>query len=58
MLWKNEGESLEDYLDNRVFADAKSVTLTADPEEIEGFSTFLERYRKAMPLEMLAPEVL
>ena len=42
----------------RVFADAKSVTLTADPEEIEGFSTFLERYRKAMPLEMLAPEVL
>ena len=26
--------------------------------DIEGFSAFLERYRKAMPLEMLAPEVL
>jgi hypothetical protein len=58
MLQKTEGESLEDYLDNRVFADAKSVSLTADPADIEGFSAFLERYRKAMPLEMLAPEVL
>jgi sugar (pentulose or hexulose) kinase len=58
MLWKGEGESLEDYLDNRVFADARSVTLTADPADIEGFSAFLERYRKALPLEMLAPEVL
>ena len=58
MLQKAEGESLEDYLDNRVFADAKSVSLTADPADIEGFSAFLERYRKAMPLEMLAPEVL
>jgi hypothetical protein len=32
--------------------------VTADPADIEGFSAFLERYRKAMPLEMLAPEVL
>ena len=51
-------ESLEDYLDNRVFADAKSVTLSADPAEIEGFSAFLARYRRALPLEKLAPEVL
>ena len=58
MLRKADGESLEDYLDNRVFADAKSVTLTADPADIEGFSAFLDRYKKALPLEMLAPEVL
>ena len=58
MLQKAEGESLEDYLDNRVFADAKSATIMADPADIEGFAAFLARYQKALPLEKLAPEVL
>ena len=58
MLWKREGESLEDYLDSRVFADARSSTVMAEPADIAGFSAFLERYRKALPLEKLATEVL
>ncbi len=56
MLWKDEGESLADYLDNKVFADAKSSTLMADPADVEGFNRFLERYRKALPVEKLATE--
>ena len=58
MLWKEEGESLPDYLDNKVFADAKSVTLTADRTDVEGFASFLSRYRKALSLERAATEVL
>ena len=57
MLYKEEGESLEDYLDSKVFKDAKVSTLMAGKEDIEGFNTFLAAYKKAFPLEKLAPEV-
>ena len=43
MLWKEKGESLADYLDNKVFADARSSTLMAEQADIAGFSAFLER---------------
>ena len=58
MLWKDEGESLPDYLDGKVFAGAKTVTLLADDRDIAGFKAFLERYKKALPLEKAAVEVL
>ena len=58
MLWHEEGESLPDYLDNKVFADAQSSTITATQEDIDGFNAFLAQYRKALPLERLATEVL
>ena len=58
MLWKDEGETLEDYLDNRVFASAATSTLSADKLEIAGFAAFLERYRNSLPLEKTATEVL
>ncbi|MCR5577030.1 MAG: ATPase [Oscillospiraceae bacterium] len=58
MLWKDEGETLPDYLDNKVFAGAKSVTLTADSVDVAGFAAFLERYRRALPMERTATEVL
>jgi sugar (pentulose or hexulose) kinase len=58
MLWKGEGESLADYLDNKVFAGARSVTLKADDNDIEGFNRFLERYKAALELEKKAIEVL
>ena len=58
MLWKEEGESLPDYLDNKVFAEASSTTLMAEPSEVAGFDCFLARYRKALPMEKCATEVL
>ena len=58
MLWHEEGESLPDYLDNKVFADAQSSTISATQEDIDGFNAFLAQYRKALPLERLATEVL
>ncbi len=58
MLWKDEGESLPDYLDRRVFAGAKCVTLMASPEDVAGFRAFLTRYRKALPTERAAIETL
>ena len=56
MLWRSEGQSLSDYLEKEVFASAESVTLTASDEDIEGFKKFLEKYRKALPVEKAAVE--
>ena len=58
MLWKDGNETLADYLDNKVFASAKSVTLMAEPGDVAGFSAFLTRYKKALPMEKCATEVL
>ena len=58
MLWKEEGETLADYLDNRVFSDAISSTLMADSTDVAGLNAFLTRYKKALPMERKATEVL
>ena len=58
MLRRDEGESLPDYLDNRVFAGAESTTLMATEEEIAGFDAFLKRYLAAFPAEKAAIETL
>ena len=58
MLRKEAGETLPDYLDNKVFAGARSTTLTAEAKEIEGFNRFLERYKKALNVEKAAVETL
>lgn len=52
------GKNLADFLDTEVFADAKSVTLQADAADCAGFDAFLARYKKALPLEKTATEVL
>ena len=53
-LWRQEGESLEDYLDNKVFARAASSTLMATEEEIQGFNRYLERYQALLAVERTA----
>ena len=53
-IWREEGESLEDYLDKKVFAAAKCSTLMASPEDVAGFTAFLERYKRALPVEKAA----
>lgn len=56
MLWKEQGESLEDYLDNKVFAEAPSTTVMAEKSDIEGFNKFLEAFLKAYDVERMAVE--
>jgi sugar (pentulose or hexulose) kinase len=58
MVWKDEGEKLEDYLDQKVFADAVSTTLMADEIEIAGFDAFLKRYKDAYSIEKAAIKTL
>lgn len=53
MLWK-QGESLSNYLENRVFGNAESTTLPPDPQDIEGFGKFMTRYERGLPVERAA----
>ena len=58
MLQKEDGQSLADYLDNRVFAAAKSTTLMAEEADVLGFNRFLDAYKAAFCVEKTAVEVL
>ena len=48
---------LPSWLDEDVFKDAVSITIKAEDDECEGFNAFLDKYRKALPVERLAVEV-
>ena len=50
LVQKKKGESLEDYLEQRVFKGQKGVTLAPDPEIVAGFEAFAERYVKGLPV--------
>ena len=53
---KEEGETLEAFLDNKVFADQESSTLDPKPEGVAGFNAFMERYMKGLSIEKEAVE--
>ena len=55
-LTKNDGETLTDFLNNRVFADGEVYTLEPDAADVEGFNTFAARYSKGLPIEKAAVE--
>ncbi len=50
MLWKKD-ESLEDYLDDKVFHGCKSVTVSAEQREVDGFNKFIEDYKSCLAVE-------
>ena len=44
-------ESLEDYLDKQVFVKAELMTLSPEPQGVQGAAHYLKRYQAALPLE-------
>ena len=58
LLRKEPGETLEDYLEKKVFAEAKVSSLMADERDILGFAAFLKKYRNSLPVERAAVETM
>lgn len=58
MMEKAEGESLADYLNQKVFAGEESVRMEPDAKDVAGFETFIERYKKGLAIERAAVENL
>ena len=53
-----EGESMEDYLQNRVFAHARSSTLAPTAQGVAGFRSYMQRYKAALNAEKAAGEMV
>ena len=58
MLNKAEDEPLEAYLSNKVFAGENGVTIAPDVKDIDGFTAFMERYKKGLAIERAAVDEL
>ncbi len=58
MANKAEGETLDDYLTNRVFGENAGSRMDPDPEDVEGFKVFIERYKKGLAIERAAVEAI
>jgi len=58
MSTKEAGESLEDFLDQKVFQGVESTELAPDATDVAGFAAFIERYRAGLAIERAAVEHL
>ena len=50
--------TLPDFLNNSIFAGESGSTVTATSEEIQGFDSFMESFKAALPIEKAAVETL
>lgn len=55
---KAEGETLDAYLEEKVFAGQKGELMEPDEKDVEGFNAFIERYRAGLSIERAAVEAL
>ena len=51
MLNKSQGETLEDYLNAKVYAGVKGSTVAPDAADVEGFNQYLKQYRGLLQVE-------
>ena len=58
LVRREDGETLEDYLENKVFAGSKGESVSPDPEDIKGFEKFLSRYVSGLAAERAMVETL
>ncbi len=55
---KAEGETLEDYLSKKVFADSKGSVVEPKKEDVEGFARYIESYKAGIDVEKAAIKAL
>lgn len=54
MLYRKDGQSLGEYLNNNVFADMAVETLEPDIADVVGFDAFMEQYKACLRVERTA----
>lgn len=58
MVNKSKGQSLDAYLADKVFHGDTGVKVEPQPEDVQGFEAFMERYREGLSIERAAVEHL
>ena len=51
-----KNETLEEFLNEQVFASVRSVTLNPEKEDAEGFNRYVEQFENGLPVEKAAIE--
>ena len=57
-VWKAEGESLDAYLEKKVFGGQHGTVMEPDAEDVKGFDEFMVRYHAGLPIERSAVETM
>lgn len=55
---QEEGETLEEYLDHKVFAGQTGTEVESDEKDVKGFDDFMERYKEGLAIERAAVQHL
>jgi len=55
---KEGSETLESFLENKVFSGSAVNTINPDPADVRGFEAFLGRYKAALTIERAAVEAM
>ena len=58
MVDKAEGETLEDYLANRIFAGMPVEKVEPDPRDVDSFNDYIRRYSAGLPIERAAVDCI
>jgi hypothetical protein len=58
MANRTEGETLETYLNDRVFSAVSGSTMEPDTADVEGFNTYIRAFTQLLDVEKKAVEVL
>ena len=56
MADRKDGETLEDYLANNIFAGKLGETVAPKPEDVDSFNAYIQRYTAGLPIERAAVE--
>ena len=54
MVKHEQGETLEDYLQTKVFSGMKQTTVSPDPEDERGFDEYFSRFVACLPVQQSA----
>ena len=55
---KKDGETLDDFLNDRVFAGDTGSVMAPEADDVAGFDAFIERYKTGLPIERAAVDAL
>ena len=58
MTERADGETLPDYLSDKIFAGQTGTTIAPKAEDVAGFDAFVEKYKSTLPAEKAAVEGL
>ncbi len=58
MYSKKDGESLSEYLNNKIFAGQTCEKCMPDAKDVEGFDKYIEKYKKGLAIERAAVDNL